>query len=91
MGCRADNRDHGEGLHQGGETKTFEATIASVTMECIQTLEFANLMAKLLFVAHDIDIDTNYDEYVVPWQTFRRVIDDAFEIPPRPMAKSSNR
>ena len=44
-------------------------------------------MAKLLFVAHDIDIDTNYDEYVVPWQTFRRVIDDAFEIPPRPMAK----
>lgn len=72
---------------KGGETKTFEATIASVTMECIQTLEFANLMAKLLFVAHDIDIDTNYDEYVVPWQTFRRVIDDAFEIPPRPMAK----
>jgi len=72
---------------KGGETKTFQATIASVTMECIQTLDFANLMAKLLFVAHDIDIDANDEEYLVPWRTLRQIIDDAFAIPPRPMAK----
>ena len=72
---------------KGGESKTFQATVATVSMECIQSFDFANLMSTLLFKAHDIDLDMYGEDYVVSARMFRQIIDDAFEIPPRPIAK----
>lgn len=76
---------------KSGETKSFQATIASVTMECIQSLDFAYLMSTLLFNDHDIKLDVYGDGYAVSARTLRRMIDDAFEIEPRPVAKKLDR
>ena len=62
------------------ESKTLLSVVASVTMECVQTVEFANVMATLLFNAHDIDLDETDGEFDMSFKTLRLIIDDAFAI-----------
>lgn len=62
------------------ESKTLLSVVASVTMECVQSVEFANVMATLLFNAHDIDLDQTDGEFDMSFKTLRLIIDDAFAI-----------
>ena len=74
-----------------GETRTFQAAIASVAMECIQSMDFAYLMATTLFNAHDIQLDMDGNQYLMSGRSLRQMIDALYDITPRPVAERIDR